>query len=203
MKKGYLYTIVFMLVLSLVLVSALALADAGFGPIIAGNLVIAEKRAILEALDLEYGGSAGQVEAVFAKNIRAIRNAAGDTIHILVDDNGQTAGLVFPFSGAGLWGKIRGFVAMNPELDTLLGLVFIEQNETPGLGGRIDEARFRDQFRGLVLAEGVPLSYSAPEYDQIDAIAGATSSSRAVLTILNDFLTNQLPGLTDGLEAIP
>lgn len=203
MKKSYLYTIAFMLVLSLILVSALALANAAFAPIIADNLILAEKRAVLDALGLDATGSPAQIETQFNDQIKLARNNAGQTFHVQVQEDGTPSGLVIPFTGAGLWGKIRGFVAVTPDRGTLLGLVFVEQNETPGLGGRIDEAQFRDRFRGLELVDGVPLAYSAPEYDQLDAIVGATSSSRAVLQILNEFIDEQLPGITDGLEVIP
>ena len=81
----------------------------------------------------------------------------------------------------------------------MLGIVFTAQNETPGLGGRIDEAVFRNQFRDLDIVAGQDLAYGAAGGGKLDAIAGATSSSNAVLKIVNNLVDQTLPGL----EVVP
>ena len=54
---------------------------------------------------------------------------------------------IFEFEGRGLWGPIKGLVALGPDLKTLESITIIAQEETPGLGGRISETKFLDQFR--------------------------------------------------------
>lgn len=203
MKGGYLYTIVFMLILTIVLTSALALANSGFAPQIERNVQVAEKRAVLDAFGLDASGLDSAIESTFAGKIRLATNSRGQQLYVMLDDSGATAGIAAPIDGAGLWGKIRGYIALKPDLSALLGIVFTDQNETPGLGGRIAEAQYRNQFRGLALKTGQPLAYNGPGYENLDAIAGATLTSKSVLKIINDFVAGTLPGLSDGLEVTP
>jgi len=203
MKGGYAYTIAFMLAITIVFTSVLALANSGFAPRIESNAALAEKRALLDAFGLEVTGSQQADEALFADNIRQAANSRGQDLYVQVEGSGEVLGLAASFSGAGLWGEIHGYIAFSPDGRELLGIVFTEQNETPGLGGRIDERQFRNQFHGLAINPDLPLAYGAPGYEDLDAISGATSSSRAVLTIVNDFVENTMPGISDGLEVIP
>ena len=92
-------------------------------------------------------------------------------------------------AGQGLWGSIRGYLGVSASFDRLLGLEFVEQNETPGLGGRIDEAWFKAQFTDLPLQHGEELVYG----ENLDAVTGATSSSNAVLRIVNAALDEFMP----------
>ena len=203
MKGGYIYTIAFMLAITIVLTGALALANSGFAPRIESNAALAEKRALLDAFGLEVTGIQATDEAVFAQNLRQATNSRGQDLFARIDSAGEITGLAAPFAGSGLWGEIHGYIAYAPDGGQILGIVFTKQNETPGLGGRIDEAAFRDQFRGLMIIPGLPVSYGDPAYEGIDAISGATSSSRAVITILNQFIEETIPGSSDGLEVIP
>jgi len=203
MKGGYIYTILFMIVITIVLTSALALANHGFAPLIARNAALAERRALLDAFGLEVTGNQQADEALFNQNIRPATNSRGQDLYARLDQSSEIIGLAAPFTGAGLWGQIRGYIAFSPNGSELLGIVFTAQNETPGLGGRIDEKQYRDQFRGIAIKADQPLAYNARGYEDLDAISGATSSSRAVLTIINQFAEESLPGISDGLEVIP
>jgi len=108
--------------------------------------------------------------------------------------DGGTKGYAIPFSGAGLWGTIRGYLAVSADLKTVLGLTFVEQNETPGLGGRIDEPQFKEQFRGLPIAQGDAIRYGQNQGVQLDAVTGATQTSSAILRILNSALDDFFAG---------
>jgi Na+-transporting NADH:ubiquinone oxidoreductase subunit C len=193
MKGGYLYTVLFMLVLSLVLASGLALAHAGYQPQIQRNQDLAEKKALLEVFGLDVPADPATAESLFAARIRPADGSGPRTYYLM--ENGAVSGAAIPFSGPGLWGTIRGYLAVSADKSTLLGLVFTEQNETPGLGGRIGEAAFRDQFRGLAADPGKPLVFGAADSGGLDAVSGATSSSRAVLQIVNRLIADELPGL--------
>ncbi len=201
MKRGILYTVFFMLILSLVLTAGLALANYGLRPVINSNAELAEKAAILDVFGIQAEGSTA-IETAFAEQVAAAQNSSATQLYVKLGSQNSIEAIAVPFTGAGLWGQIVGYIGMSPDLDTITGIVFTEQNETPGLGGRIEEAQYRDQFRNLGIVPGVPISYDAPEYSQLDAIAGATSSSRAVLNVLNQFIEAELDGLTDGLEVI-
>jgi Na+-transporting NADH:ubiquinone oxidoreductase subunit C len=76
------------------------------------------------------------------------------------------------------------------------GLAFTEQNETPGLGGRIEEDWYKEQFKGTTLSGS--LSYG--EETGLDAITGATSTSNAVLKILNTFIETTLKELEEAAD---
>lgn len=101
------------------------------------------------------------------------------------------------FRGSGFWGPIEGILAVSPGFDRTVGLVITEQSETPGLGGRIEEPIFTDQFRRGIVAgpaeDDRSLRFAAPgtpdaDGRQVDAITGATQTSMAMETILNENL---------------
>jgi len=75
---------------------------------------------------------------------------------------------------------------------------FTSHNETPGLGGRIDEAWFKEQFRNRKIVIGTGLSYDTEQENQLDAITGATSTSRSILNILNDVIDDTVTKLEVG-----
>lgn len=191
MKNGYLLTIVFILALSLVFGSALAGIYAWLKPTIETNAELAEKRAILEAFGEESTGSDEMITSRFDQSIDEleINGLAG---YQMKDANGAVTAYAVPFSGAGLWGTIRGYLAVSNDLKKVVGLTFTEQNETPGLGGRIDEAAFKDQFKSVAIDYDAGFSYDAS--GELDAITGATSTSNAVLRMLNRLLQETLAG---------
>jgi Na+-transporting NADH:ubiquinone oxidoreductase subunit C len=197
MKKGYIYTVCFMLVLSIILGTGLALANSFFAPQIEKNRALAEKKAVLDAFGLDIAGSPDEINQRFTTQVQEV-DANGRRYYRQVDSAGRVAGIAIPFSGPGLWGTIEGYLAVSADRLKVLGIVFTAQNETPGLGGRIDEAVFRDQFRQLAIIAGQDLAYGSGD-GQLDAISGATSSSKAVLAIVNNLIDQTLPEL----EVVP
>jgi Na+-transporting NADH:ubiquinone oxidoreductase subunit C len=198
LKNGYIYTICFMLALTIILGTGLALANDFFNPLILSNRDLAEKKAVLYAFALDTTGSPSEIEDRFTKSIQAV-DRDGLRTYVRLDSTGIADAFAVPFSGPGLWGTIKGYLAVSKDRQKILGIVFTEQNETPGLGGRIDEAAFKEQFRDLPITAGEKLAYGAEGGGKLDAIAGATQSSRAVLQIVNTLIDQGLPGL----EAVP
>ena len=104
---------------------------------------------------------------------------------------------VLPVYGAGLWGPIWGYVAVNDDGNTIYGANFSHEGETPGLGARIAEQPFQDEFKDkhlfldgefksvAVLKRGQKAANGA---EQIDALTGATITSRGVSDMLADCL---------------
>ena len=111
-------------------------------------------------------------------------------------DDGSTK-YVLPVYGAGLWGPIWGYIAMNDDGNTIYGANFSHEGETPGLGARIADNDFQDAFQGkhlfkdgefknvVVLKKGQTATNGA---EQVDALTGATITSRGVSDMLADCL---------------
>ena len=104
---------------------------------------------------------------------------------------------VLPVYGAGLWGPIWGYIAVNDDGNTIYGANFSHEGETPGLGARIAEQPFQDMFKDkhlfvdgqfksvAVLKKGQKATNGA---EQIDALTGATITSRGVSDMMADCL---------------
>ena len=104
---------------------------------------------------------------------------------------------VLPVYGAGLWGPIWGYIAVNDDGNTIYGANFSHEGETPGLGARITEKAFQDEFKDkhlfvdgafksvAVLKKGQKATNGA---EQIDALTGATITSRGVSDMMADCL---------------
>ncbi len=100
--------------------------------------------------------------------------------------DGQRAGYAFEARGMGYQGDIRLIVGVKPDLKEMVGLSVMPTNETPGLGKRIEEEKFRRRFVELDVSGTVELVKGERQAkNQISAITGATVSSRAVVNILN------------------
>lgn len=188
MKKGHIYTLAFMVALTGILVFALAFAYEGFKPSIAGNAQIRERRAVLDALGLDKGLADDEVNSAFEKLIKP-GEVKGHEAYVYEED-GTVKGYALPVSGPGLWGSISGYLGVNAEMNESLGLVFTSQNETPGLGGRIDEKQYKEQFRGLPLDPAAPIAYGDHGDYRVDAVTGATQTSKAVLSLVNGAVKN-------------
>jgi len=110
-------------------------------------------------------------------------------------DRGNEA-IGFDFGGMGFWDRIDGIVVLTSDLRRILSIEFFDQKETPGLGARIEERWFLDQFKGLPVAwdaapkERVIIGPSADPNaaHRVDAITGATQTSMALMRFLNSEL---------------
>ena len=98
----------------------------------------------------------------------------------------RLAGWVIKTGGQGYADKIELLIGVDPEARTLTGLFILDQKETPGLGNKITFPGWRHQFidkrtdQPLVVVKGGPKAGNT-----IDAITGATISSRSVTRIVN------------------
>lgn len=95
-------------------------------------------------------------------------------IYIGLDDEGNKKGISFKATGSGFDGPIEIMVGYDPIEGTLLGIEILSMSETPGLGARIQEDDFKDQFKGKSIED----EFIAKK--DIEAISGATISSAAV-----------------------
>ena len=104
-----------------------------------------------------------------------------------VDKDGRLVGYAFLAEGPGFQGIITMMVGLNVNMKELTGLKVLEQVETPGLGDKIRESWFEDQFKGLSIEPKIDyIKNRKPEKpNQIQAITGATITSKAVAEIIN------------------
>ncbi len=115
-----------------------------------------------------------------------------------VMDGEQVAMLILPVQGKGLWSTLYGFLALEPDTNTIRALTFFKHGETPGLGGEVDNPRWKGLWcdRKAFDAEWQPaievVKGQAGPPDQVphcvDGLSGATITSRSVQHLLNFWL---------------
>lgn len=71
-------------------------------------------------------------------------------------EKGKPEGYVIPVNGFGLWDAIYGYLAIKPNADTVIGITWYDQKETPGLGANISEAYWQDLFPGKLIFQESP-----------------------------------------------
>lgn len=204
MKQKLLYSVGYMFVVT-AFFSALIIGFArGTQKRVAANERLAFEKAVLSTFpDITYSNDL-EAHRLFQEHFEQRPEAAGAWVYVR---NGMTAGYALPVEGKGFWAPIRGIVGIAPDGQTIRGLAFYEQNETPGLGARIAEPFFREQFKGLVIgSEGQPVELrpegSELSAGQVHAISGATQTCMRLETLLNEDLLDWL-GKMSGKEVQP
>jgi Na+-transporting NADH:ubiquinone oxidoreductase subunit C len=197
-----LHTLIFAILLSLVCSALLAAVSWHTQPLYKENQEFERKRLTLEVfkIDLPEDPTREKVDALYKENINELTDENGNAWAYEYKDpqSGEIVGVGFPASGDGLWGKIRGMIAMQPNLETLMGVLFLEHQETPGLGAKITEAKFRDRFvgqqavdaQGEVRIEVVSSSAQNKTPYQVDGITGATLTGDGVTKMLQKGIRN-------------
>ncbi len=189
MKKGYGFTILFMLVVSGVFTALLAGANVFARDSIEANQALQKQRSILYALHIGHDGTDAGIRQTYAAEVAEV-DLAGMTVPAGRGADGLPTAYAFPFKGPGLWGTIEGYLGVAADGGMLTGIVFTSHSETPGLGGRIDEDWFKEQFRGIAVPAGGTLGLKdAAGVGDVDAITGATSTSRSVMSLVNGTLS--------------
>ena len=188
MKKGYGFTLLFMILVSAVFSALLAGANVFARDSIEANQALDLQRSLLYALDIQTDGTDEGIRQAYADGVTDA-TLTEKTVPAKMADDGSISSYAFPFKGPGLWGTIEGYLGIAADGKTLTGIVFTAHSETPGLGGRIDEDVFKDQFRGLAIpASGAMTLKDAGGTGDIDAITGATYTSRSVMALINSTL---------------
>ncbi len=111
-------------------------------------------------------------------------------LYIGKDTTGAPVGIAFKAKGNGFSPDLTIMVGINPEFSRLTGIEILEQTETPGLGNKIEDGWFKDQFIGQIIDEQETavvknIKPSDPTRG-IQAISGATISSKAVVNIIRN-----------------
>ncbi len=117
-----------------------------------------------------------------------------------VMDGDDIKTLILPVRGYALWSTLYGFIALESDLNTVVGLGFYAHAETPGLGGEIDNPKWKAQWIGKKVFDdageiqaGVKKGTVNPaiayEVDHlVDGLAGATLTSNGVTNLVNYWL---------------
>jgi Na+-transporting NADH:ubiquinone oxidoreductase subunit C len=118
-------------------------------------------------------------------------------VYLVRSEGGEVRMLVLPIEGVGLWGLMYGFLALDADLQTVRGLTYYEHKETPGLGGEVDNPRwkslwpgrklFRDEEVALSVIKG-PAGPPAEDPYEVDGLSGATFTSRGVTNMIHFWL---------------
>lgn len=122
----------------------------------------------------------------------------GIVYFVMKDD--QVDQIVIAVEGLGMWGTIYGFLSLAPDANTVRGLTYYDQKETPGLGGEIGNPNWQALWRGrkgyddqwnarITVIKG---EAGSPETDplRVDGLSGATVTSNAVTRLMQFWLSD-------------
>lgn len=192
MKKPLVYPVVFMVVVTAVFTALLATFNYVTSDTIKFNNENELRLKILYVFDiLPANEDPKEIEELF--NDKVSEKKFGDISGFALVDNNEEKAYAIPVDGPGLWGSITGYVGLNKDFTKIIGIEFVTQSETPGLGGRIAEEDYKQQFRNIDITSPINGNYiiSRPQTGgNIDAISGATQTSSAVVKFINEDLVN-------------
>lgn len=179
-----------MLLLSLLFGGSLAAVQLVLGPEIESNKINETRQKVPELIAaplaeqplVEVEPSTVDVEKKGKKVVYSVFKASL---------NGNPAGWVAKTSGNGYADKIELLIGFDSAVKTITGLYILDQKETPGLGNKIIELSWRSQFEKK--STETPLTVvktGAKASNEINAITGATISSRSVTGIINSAMAD-------------
>ena len=100
-------------------------------------------------------------------------------VYINRADDGSVKSIILPIQGYGLWGVMYGFLALESDGETVKNIIFYKHNETPGLGGEIQNPAWTAQWQGKELPVDLVKSGADNEHE-VDGLSGATLTSNGV-----------------------
>ena len=206
-KSSTIYVLLFMMVITVTFgVGLSAVHHATLGTL-AKNETLNKNRTLSRAFLLEVAEDSPQAfqDAVDRSiSIETIFHE-GRTFEVCTTKPPMQNRVGFLFTGYGFWGPIKGIAVFSEDLQTMVNIQFLEHQETPGLGARIEEPWFTDQFKGLEIgwneppAKRVIIGGAADPTakNRVDAITGASQTSIALMKSLNAELESFRKAYTD------
>ena len=168
-------------------------------PRVLANEALAFERAVLEVFaDIDVPPTP-QIHERFTELFEKTDTAGGAYVY---RKDGRIASYAVPVAGQGFWAPIRGVVGVSADLKTITGISFYDQTETPGLGARIVESSFREQFEGLRIGSrprpiGIRPVSVTPADHEVHAITGATQTCVRLEKLINDDLSAWLEAMAE------
>ncbi|HHV04070.1 MAG: FMN-binding protein [Bacteroidales bacterium] len=192
-RNGNVYTFIYAAIMVIVVAALLSFVSQVLKPRQVANMMAEKQQSILRSVHLEGN--------LYERYIRdTVVGPAHLALYICTLEDG-TRKYIIPLAGKGLWGPLRGYLALNGDFRTIYGAVFDHDAETPGLGAEITTAAFSDSFRGKSLYQAdrfVSLSILKPgkaasNPNAVDGISGGTLTSRGVENMIRESLEPYLP----------
>ena len=156
------------------------LVDLKTGEFVEGNANLYDQRKASRDTD---------TSSVPENDIASIKRVADTAVVYLVhNDEGKLTSVILPIHGYGLWSTMYALLALEADLNTIQGLVYYDQGETPGLGGEVENPKWKALWKGKQLfdAQGnLAISVTknpvvASSVHGVDALSGATLTSNGV-----------------------
>jgi Na+-transporting NADH:ubiquinone oxidoreductase subunit C len=155
------------------------------------------KRNILTVLEVPCPEKVSSEELVdiFEKNVHEDTSGELELYRYAPGDAGDKETVAIHVEGPGLWGPIKGFLALDTDMRTIRGITFYEQEETPGLGGEIAADWFLEAFVGKKIVDasgrpGIIIKGGGQQnaINEVDTISGATMTCDKVQELLNNVI---------------
>lgn len=193
--KYKIWTVLFLIIVVCASTVMLNIAYVNAKPEVEKKELLNLEQSVLDVFSIPYDQP--DIETIFKENI-TIENINGMKIYRSYD------GIAFQITGPGFWDKISVLLALEYDMETIMALKILSNNETPGLGARITEKWFLDQFRGKTVIPEIKVitqktatshtkadtttgaSYSHRKPNEVDAITGATQTSKALEKLINN-----------------
>lgn len=117
----------------------------------------------------------------------------------LLEEGGQLERIVLPIRGYGLWSTLYGFLVLQGDATTVVGLAYYDQKETPGLGGEVDNPKWKALWPGkqvydadgdvdISIVKGTVDPAAPGAVHKVDGLSGATLTSKGVQNMLHFWL---------------
>ena len=191
--------LVFAAILAIICSLLLTGAELLLKPYREANEQAEEIRNYLSALDIPVAeeATASELIEIYETNV-SVRELGELEVYAYIPGGGSggtALAYAVPFSGAGLWGPVSGVLALEPDMQTIRGVRFFKQEETPGLGGEIGASWFQDQFEGKrIVSSSGEYAFSIVKpgtgtgANQVDGITGATMTSDRVGIMIDEMV---------------
>lgn len=119
------------------------------------------------------------------------RQARVAEVFLARDEDGNLSRIILPVHGYGLWSTMYGFLALEPDANTVAGIGFFDHAETPGLGGEIDNPRWQQNWQGkrlfdddgevaIRVVKGAVADDAPDQEHRVDGLSGATITANGV-----------------------
>ena len=191
------YVLLFTLAMCAACALLLTFAQVGWHQRIAANESFERIAAIVSALHL--GGSfesRAEVVSLYDKLVEP--KETEDLVVYEARRDGDVVGYALDVEGRGKYGPIRGILSFTPDRTRILDLTIYEQQETPGLGGRIGTREWLDQFRGIPVMtdgrKGIVIDSTLEGPNVVDGITGASKTTYEIGKIINSAIASFLAG---------
>ena len=147
--------------------------------------------------DQRKAASDPETSDVAPANKAKVKRMPEHTVVYCVKSGGGCAQYILPIQGAGLWSTLYGYLSVDSDAVTIRGITFYEHGETPGLGGEVDNVKWKASWAGRKIGDGNDIRIhvkkgkagsAADDPYAVDGLSGATLTSNGVTNALSFWL---------------